>query len=86
MRRLALGDARVVDLFTLGGIPDLALLVALVQRAITVVDRVTQLRDFFAFGRAVATGTAVRLATLRLGTTRTHAVIVVVTATGEGEK
>jgi hypothetical protein len=86
VRRLTLGDAGVVNLFALGDVPNLALLVALVQRAITVVDRVTQVRDFFALGRAFGAAIALRLAALRSRTARTCGVIVVVTAAGEGEK
>lgn len=86
MRRLTLGDAGVVNLFALGDVPNLTLLVALVQRAITVVDRVTQVRDFFALGRTFGAAISLRLAALRSRATRTGAVIVIVTATGEGEK
>jgi hypothetical protein len=86
VRRLTLGDARVVNLFALGGVPNLTLLVALVQRSITVVDGVTQVCDFFALGRAIGAGIALRLTALRSRTARTGGVIVVVTATGEGEK
>jgi hypothetical protein len=56
--------------------------VALVQRTIAVIDGMTQVRDLFALGH---TGAAVGIPALRLRTTRTGGVIVVVTAPGEGE-
>lgn len=86
MRRLTLGDAGVVNLVALGDVSNFTLLVALVQRSITVVHGVTQVCDIFAFGRAVRAGIALRLAALRSRAARTGDVIIVVTATGEGEK
>lgn len=84
MRGLTLSEARVVNLGTRGGIADFTLLVAFVQRTITIVDGMTKVGDFFALGRAI--GATIGVAAVRWGTARTRRVIVVVTATRDGEK